>query len=268
MKINTNQIKGIVLWSIMLLVFIFSIGFSKSSQSEMKCKDVIINIDDESGNYFVEIEDIKELLDNKGKSFIGLEVNNINISLLENLISNNPYVENAEVYSTIDGTLCISIKQRIPVVRIISAVEDQYYIDMQGRFMPLSDKYTARVAVASGNIFTAFGDLSIPVIEQTCDSMGIKKPMVCDVYNIAMRLKQDEFWDSQLEQIYINSNGEVELIPRVGNHKILIGNAENLDEKLENLMTFYKQGLNNLGWDKYSLINMKYKGQVVCTLRN
>jgi cell division protein FtsQ len=268
MKLDLSKVKNTVMWVTLILVFIASISYAKSKQAEMLCKEVIINIDDESGNYFVENDDIKELLNNKGKKLSGFELNNINISLLETLIENNPYVENAEVYSTIDGTLYISIQQREPVIRIITTKDDQYYIDKEGRFMPLSEKFTARVPVASGNLFTAFGDLSIPVIERTCDSLGIKKPVVCDVYKIARELMQDEFWDAQLEQIYVNSDNEVELIPRVGNHRILIGNSDNLKEKLDNLMVFYTKGLNNIGWEKYSTINMKYKGQVVCTLRN
>ena len=37
-----------------------------------------------------------------------------------------------------------------------------------------------------------------------------------------------------------------------------------MKEKLEKLKVFYKEGLTKVGWDKYSVINLKYKGQVVC----
>jgi cell division protein FtsQ len=53
------------------------------------------------------------------------------------------------------------------------------------------------------------------------------------------------------------------LIPRVGKHSIVIGSPENLAEKMENLRIFYIKALKNLGWDKYSVINLKYKNQIV-----
>jgi cell division protein FtsQ len=37
-------------------------------------------------------------------------------------------------------------------------------------------------------------------------------------------------------------------------------------EKFEKLHTFYLQGLNTTGsWNKYSVINLKFKNQIVCT---
>jgi cell division protein FtsQ len=67
------------------------------------------------------------------------------------------------------------------------------------------------------------------------------------------------------EQIYVGDDFEIELIPKVGNHKILIGNIENLDDKFSRLLLFYKQGLMRKGWENYSVINLKFKNQVVCT---
>jgi cell division protein FtsQ len=49
----------------------------------------------------------------------------------------------------------------------------------------------------------------------------------------------------------------------VGNQRILIGNADSLQVKFTNLLTFYKEVLPRVGWDKYSMINVKYSGQVV-----
>jgi cell division protein FtsQ len=60
----------------------------------------------------------------------------------------------------------------------------------------------------------------------------------------------------------------MELIPRLGQHRILLGDTTDLRDKLDRMRTFYLQGLNNTGWDKYELINLKYKNQVVCTKRN
>jgi cell division protein FtsQ len=85
------------------------------------------------------------------------------------------------------------------------------------------------------------------------------------VYKLAEFITNDKFWNSQIEQIYVNNNYEFELIPRVGSHIIELGRAEDLNEKFENLKILYLRGFNNLGWNQYEKISLKYKNQVVCT---
>ena len=63
----------------------------------------------------------------------------------------------------------------------------------------------------------------------------------------------------------MNANGDMELVPRVGDHTILIGDDQQIHEKFEKLFLFYMEGLNKAGWNKYKVINLKYKDQVVCT---
>ena len=62
-------------------------------------------------------------------------------------------------------------------------------------------------------------------------------------------------------------NKEIELIPRVGNHIILLGSEEEMEAKFEKLMLFYKKGVQQTGWNQYSIINLKYKNQLVCVKR-
>ena len=67
--------------------------------------------------------------------------------------------------------------------------------------------------------------------------------------------------EAQIEQIAVNKLLEFELVPKVGNHKIVFGGIENLEGKFEKLMIFYKKGLSKTGWNEYSEINLKYKNQ-------
>ena len=71
----------------------------------------------------------------------------------------------------------------------------------------------------------------------------------------------------RIEQIYVHPDKEVELIPRVGNHRILLGTFDHFEEKLANLRLFYEQAIPKMGWEKYSIINLKYRNQIVCTKR-
>jgi cell division protein FtsQ len=90
---------------------------------------------------------------------------------------------------------------------------------------------------------------------------------ICEIYELAKFIHNDPFWESQIEQIYRNDKGEYELIPRVGGHLILFGDYENYREKFRNLRAFYRKGLNNVGWNQYLKINLKYDNQIICTKR-
>lgn len=90
--------------------------------------------------------------------------------------------------------------------------------------------------------------------------------------NFVKYMEEDSFWSAEIVQIEastMSSGGlELKLIPRAGTHTVLfgeVGDQEQNEEKLERLLAFYQNGLNNLGWDSFSTISIKYKGQVVCS---
>jgi cell division protein FtsQ len=88
-----------------------------------------------------------------------------------------------------------------------------------------------------------------------------------DVYQFVKYINDDSFWSAQIDQIFVDSRDEIDLIPRVGNHKVHLGTFENFKGKLRNLEAFYNQVLPEVGWNKYSLIDLEYKDQVVCKRR-
>jgi cell division protein FtsQ len=111
--------------------------------------------------------------------------------------------------------------------------------------MPVSRRYAVYVPVASGSVEKEFA--------------------TTDLYDFALFLQKNEFWNNQIEQIYVHPNKEVILIPRVGDHRILLGTLDDFREKLTNLQLFYEQAIPKTGWEKYSIINLKFKDQIVCT---
>jgi cell division protein FtsQ len=96
---------------------------------------------------------------------------------------------------------------------------------------------------------------------------SISKTILRDIYHMVNHIRKDDFWSAQIDQIYVDGNNEIDLIPRVGNHIIKIGTPEDFTEKLTNLQTFYRKVMPEVGWDRYSVINLKYKGQIVCKKR-
>jgi cell division protein FtsQ len=52
------------------------------------------------------------------------------------------------------------------------------------------------------------------------------------------------------------------LIPKIGKHYIILGDAKNLERKFDDIKTLYKDGMPTVGWSKYKGINMKYDGVI------
>ncbi len=267
-KINWKKVLVFSLWSIGGLGLIVTLGFVNSVQHDIRCKEVHISFNEDVQHDFVDEHDIAELIRSKEK-LIGKPIGTINTTLLEKIIMSNSFVQTAEVYSSVDGRINVSVKQRNPLVRIITMHDEQFYIDDRGSFMPVSNKYSPPVLVANGYIFDRFAEQKINFVTPLVnDSAMQNKPVIEQVYELAHFIESDTFWNAQTEQIYVNENQELELIPRIGNHRIVIGDAENLTEKFNRLMIFYTQGLNKTGWNNYSIINLKYRNQVVCTKNN
>lgn len=264
-KLNIKKIVRAALTVVLIAAFVLSAGLVRSRQKDVHCKSVNISIDESEGNFFVEQNDIMNLIHDKWGALVGKRMDAINMNMLETMIQNNPFILRAEVFSTIDGEINIDVKQREPVLRIINSENQSFYIDKKGMFMPLSDKFASYVPVASGNIPDQF--LSGSVIR---DPNEIKNPaynetLLEQLFEVAMFTENDELWSAQFVQFYVNEDGDIELIPRVGNQRIILGNTQNMKEKFDKLFLFYQKGIKASEWNKYNTINLKFAGQVVCT---
>ena len=152
------------------------------------------------------------------------------------------------------GKVSVEIEPRNPIARLFWNNGKSIYLDEDGGWMPLSDKYTARVIVINGNLPDSRGDENS---DKTWNELFI----------LVQTIRSDAFLRAQVEQIYRNLKGDLILFPRVGKHSILLGNTQNLDRKFDKLKLFYKEGLSKVDWNKYKQIDLRYKNQVVCTKR-
>ena len=242
------------------------LGFVDQAHDNLVCCAIDIDIDRSNGNYFVEEEDIFAMVYHEMDTLIGRPISDINAEAMEHKINNHSSVYNAEVFKTLNGTLRIEVQQRTPVVRLFAKNGDTYYIDSLGYIMPASKRYTARVLVANGYIFDSFVRVNAHNMKVLGDSLA-QNLIVDDVFKLVEFIRQNTFWDAQIEQLYVNKELEFELIPRVGNHRIVFGDASSIAQKFNKLKIFYEKGLSKTGWNEYSTINLKFANQVVCTKR-
>ncbi|TAL58812.1 MAG: cell division protein FtsQ [Bacteroidetes bacterium] len=243
-------------------------AFVQKQEDDLLCSQVNISIlrDPLQENYFVNEGAIRELIAQRFGQVENTSLKNIDVNYLEHLMYANPWVARAEVYLSINGVVDIEIEQRQPILRIINVNGENYYMDSRGRLMRWSPDFTPRALIASGNIKEKYEEWNkIPVSELINNDTLKTRTMLDDLYMMAKFILADEFWSAHVEQLYVNMLGEIELVPKVGNHTILFGGSDEIAEKFWKLKTFYKEGLNYTGWDNYDTLNLKFNNQVVCS---
>jgi cell division protein FtsQ len=224
-----------------------------SKRNQGKCRDYSITIKGVQDNFFIDEKDVEELLVKATKGNIkGQPVVSFNLHALETLLEKNTWIEKAELYFDNQDVLHITVDEKEPVARLFTVTGNSFYIDSLGRIMPLSDKLSARVPV-----FTSFPDKK---------QFSAKDSLLLnDVRITANYIVNDGFWMSQVAQIDITPERTFEMIPVVGNHLVRLGSGEDIGQKFHRLMVFYKQVLSKTGFDRYKLIDVQYKGQVVAS---
>jgi len=261
--------KGILntcIWAAVLLGTLVLLGFSNHRQSGMTCRNIIINIDRSENNFFVNEEDIFAMVYHEMDTAQRRPISEINTERIERQLNSHPSISNVEVYKSIDGELMIDVKQRKPIIRVFNMSGDSYYLDENGKLMPPSEQFTARVMVANGYLFESYEKVYQHNAREIAENDSLAaRSRLDDIFLFAEYINKHPFWQAQIEQLYVNKEFEIELIPRVGNHTIVFGDASGLDEKFNKLMIFYNQGLNKTGWNEYSTINLKFKDQIICT---
>ncbi len=242
-------------------------GFITEKKMSIVCNKVEIRVVDSLMSGFVLKANIAKILQKKNYSLVGMNFKDIDLLTIKNDIINYPPVKNALVYTTIDGRIIIEVEQRCPILRIYDSNKDSYYIDENGYVMQLSGNYTSHVLIANGNISTKFPiNNKTNVLDLERKTQG-NRVIQADLYKLAKYVNNNKFWNAQIQQIFVNFSGDFELIPRVGANIIDFGDYSDCETKFNNLLSLYKHGLPIVGWNKYESINLKYKGQIICTKR-
>lgn len=217
------------------------------SPDNVLCRRVEVVIEKIPGKNYFTATDILERLKAAKVFPVGKRINDVSVAEIEKTLKRDKLIKHAECFKTVGGYIKVKIYQRVPVLRIFSQ-SGSYYVDSDRNAMPVPDNFAFYVPVASGHIDREYAASAL--------------------YDFALYLQKDKFWASQIAQIYVTRRREVVLTPVVGDHRIILGKIDNHKEKLDKLHTFYEKGLNKIGWNRYSTINLKYKNQVVCTLVN
>lgn len=240
------MIKKILLISTMAILgayIVFATLFLTKKPEDAKCEGVNIFIS-KNENKVLTVENIEKLLKGKKLDPTGKLMTSVDCGEIERCILESSLIDNCQCYKTYQNYVGINIECKRPIMQVFDINETEFFIDNEGHI--IEGVYNAiYLPVASGHIER---------------SMANK-----ELLTLALYLEDDEFWREQIEQIYFTPKKEIILVPRIGNHIIEVGEVTNIEEKLEKLLKFYKDGLNKIGWNKYNKLNIEFDNKVIGT---
>ncbi len=251
-KISTRKVKRFAVVSLVLIVFsaILIAANRKQSDKPIAGTRVTLKHQDREEN-FLKTKDVEDLISQQGINVDNQTIASINVDEIERIVQSNPWIKEAQVFVDNKGTLNIEVAQRLPVARIFAQDGTSFYIDTAGFEMPLSQNYAYSVPV-----FTNY-------VKQANDSINEhnKRSMVY----LSSIIKEDSFWNAQITQVDMEGLNNFNFYTTLGRQKVRFGDTSAAIEKLDNLMSFYKDVSNKIGWDRYNVLDVRFKGQVLAT---
>lgn len=258
---NIINISGV---SLVLVTLGMLLSFSVSNNLQTACTNFEVSVSSRSGNYFMYPDDFREMVIKHLDKIEGSNLKPEKLQMVHGLIHDVPFVEQANIYRTINNELRADIRLRDPLMRLVNRHDRSYYVDTRGYMFPLSGTHTARVMIVSGHVEAAYeAGKNIRTLGGEKDQ---KRPdAMHDLFLLATYIHDDPFWRAFIDHITVLENGKFEMIPKNGAHIIEFGYADNIAEKFNKLRFFYINGLPEIGWHYYNRINLEFNQQVICS---
>lgn len=236
--INWPNIRLILIFALMMFLFSFS---SMRNERRKLSRSEVVFVDDSSP--FIKQESVNKLLIENKTDARSIPKVKVDLNQLEKSINANPMIEKSEVFVSIDGVLKAVVKQKTPIARVFDN-EQSFYIDYQGNMMPLSEEFTARVPIISGDI------------------QRVNKK---DFGKLLRFIWRDQFLKKNIVGMQISQTGNLKMKNRNFDYEILFGRPINIERKFQNYKSFFQKAVSDSMLHRYKKINLTFTQQVVCS---
>ncbi len=224
---------------ILLVIFLYSFTSYKNEHRKIRKTEVIFVGEN---TLFLKEEMVNKLLIEKNSDSKTIHKVDLDLKKLELSINKQQMIQKADVFVSVDGVLKAVVKQKTPVGRVFDET-GSFYIDNEGNRMPLSDNYTARVPLLSG------------------ETTVVKKEKLSEVLRM---INEDEFLKKNIIGVQVLPNGNLVMASRNYDYKIDFGKTINIEKKFKNYKAFFQKAVSDSTLNKYKRINLKFTKQVVC----
>ncbi len=262
LKIKWKRVRNTIIWLFLIAGISALLFFSVLRKSNAKVKTLVVNIEGAKENeYLISEKEVTQILTlAAGKTLNKASIKTLNLRKLEAKLNKDKRIERADLFFDSKNRLNVRIIQKKPVMRVIDEAGLEYYLDQNGKQVPVTRGSAVRVPIVTG-----ITDSYTPKLLLTTQPSKLK-----DVFKIMKYVSEDEFLSALIEQAHVENDsvGDIVLIPKIGRERLIFGDAKDIEEKFEKLKIFYRDGMPKLGWNRYKILNLKYANQVSGMLAN
>ena len=206
------------------------------------CPALEITITDFARRQYVTETELVKLLKTANLYPVGKPASSVAVQGIENTVKQHPMVREAECYIQPSGVVCVRLSQRIPVLRVVTG-DASYFVDSERTKMPVRESVTTPVLVATGSI---------------------GERMAChELADLVLWIEDNEYWKEKIQSIRVVNPRMVYLVQRPDGTKLILGEISGFRRKLGKLRKLYDKGFDEIGWQTYDELDLRYTGQVI-----
>lgn len=203
---------------------------------------------------FVSGKDIETFLEDYGP-WRGERLEDVDLARMEKLLDSKGAIRESNAWTGDDGVLHVEIYQRAPVIRFQSG-NSGWYADASGFIFPLQERFPVRVPVVDGQ-------LPISLTEGFKGYPNSEGELQWLLQMTALAAEMGQFWSERISQINVLPDGELVMIPRMGDERFRFGSPTGVKEKLEKMKLYY-QCVAPTRETPYRSVDLRFEGQLVC----
>lgn len=284
MKRTLSIILSAAIWAAIIAYIVWSVRLGDRRRDEVRASGLTVTVADSAEIEMIRAGDVEKWILDADLWPVGENIDDIDTRAITECVARHNFVRSVKTYVDLEGTVSVTLTQRRPVMRFINNAGYDFYITEDRHVIPVSPGAAHYVPVITGDFGLPFDKKqSGPLADLVGEAKKEDKNylFICKLINFVKYIDGNDFWSSQIVQINVTyapvvygrsrsneeNRREVELIPRVGDHVILLGQIDGYKEKLDRLIRFYKGALDKEGWNRWDHINLKYDNQVVCSNR-
>lgn len=261
MRLN---IRNLIIW-LLIIAVVVTFHIVRRNSTMRGVETVVVGNDP----CLLTVNDVDSLILASFPDLLKTDIKRVEKKKIRKMLEAHPYIAEAQVGMSTGGKLLVEVTQHLPIVRVFYN-DKEFYISEQGTYMPLCTNHFCDVIVASSELeepqqIQDNNDSAKTKENRNKSQLSTLNTQLTNIWRLAKFLHDNPRYDGVFDQIYLSDKNDLILTPKLGSTSVIVGDTTLLDEKFENLWTFYDKGVKKMGWDTYSSINLKFRNQLVCT---
>lgn len=254
------MVKRVILTSLISILtaglcggYFFHIGREvRYNRAHTPCSKIEVIVKDSLSNTLVSSGEILERI---APGILMSCTDSIDLAKLESQVTAMGEVAGAQVFKVGNEKVTVELYQRVPVIRIMDAGGSRY-ADAEGYLFPVRSfcdvpVFTGMIPFKREHDFKGYLD-------------GEGKEWLQNAISLAQAISTDSYWNRQIGQVDVASNGDFILYTNAGSQTVIFGDASEAGFKLKKLSAFYRNILPTEKGPEYKTVNIKYGDQIIC----